>query len=291
MNIFQLSSSGFLMVYVVMGVVLILGLRTWLQREESLDTPSALKMSDPYFIAYLRAGRNEALRVATVSLLDRSLLVQSGETLRTANSKVVRLVQRPIEKAILKFYEKSAEGHRIFKDASAIAACDEYATALQNEKMLADRETFIRRFLPTAIVLATMLWLTWMRVGMAFSAGRRNVGFLVVVTVVLVGITLYFWFRRRTAQGDAMVADLQKLFLRLKTRAKALRPGGESNEVALLAGVFGLSALPAKNFPFLARLYPAKSNDGSGCGSSSSCSSGSSSCGGGGGGCGGGCGS
>ena len=278
------------MVYVVTGVALIFGLRWWFQREESVDTPSPLKMSDPYLIAYLRAGRNEALRVATVSLLDRSLLVPSRQTVRTSNSAAVRLVQRPIEKAILKFYENSAEGHKIFKDKSALAACDDYAKSLKAEKMLAVSETFMRRLLPAAIVLVTLLWLTWTRVTMAFAAGRHNVGFLTVVTVVLIVVTLYFWFRRRTAHGDAMVADLQKLFSRLKTRAKALRPGGESNEVALLAAVFGLSALPAKNFPFLAQLYPANSSSGSGCGSSSSCSSGSS-CGGGGGGCGGGCGS
>jgi hypothetical protein len=94
-----------------------------------------------------------------------------------------------------------------------------------------------------------------------------------------------------------MMADLNQLFKRLKGRAYTLSAGGKTNEAALLAAVFGLSALPATGFPFISTLYPAKNksdSNSSGCGSSSSsCSSSSSSCSsgsscGGGGGCGGG---
>jgi len=42
-------------------------------------------MSDPYLIAYLRSGENEALHGATVSLLDRGLMVAIGENLTDAS--------------------------------------------------------------------------------------------------------------------------------------------------------------------------------------------------------------
>ena len=78
------------------------------------------------------------------------------------------------------------------------------------------------------------------------------------------------------------------LFKRLPERAASLKPGGESNEMAMLAAVFGLTALPAAAYPFVEKIYPKPQSDSSGSGgdSGSSCSS---SCGGGcgGGGCGG----
>src|SRR6185436_11482472 len=85
----------------------------------------------------------------------------------------------------------------------------------------------------------------------------------------------------RTARGDALLADLRTLFRRLKDRAGSLRAGGATADAALLAAVFGLSALPASGFAYAKRLYPrAATSSGSSC-SSTSCGS---SCGGGGGG-------
>lgn len=287
MNPFQLTGFSFLGFYLALGIAVFFGLRAWFRHIETADTPPQQNMTDPYLIAHLRAGANEALRVATVALLDRGLLKSNGETLSTKNGNAVGMANRAIEKAILQRYRHSGEGHDIFKDPSAISACQAYETILRNQRMIADRSTYAKRFMPVTIALGLLIGVTWTKVTIAFSQGRHNVGFLIALTI-LFGITaLVLWFRRRTALGDAMLADLRSLFSRLKGRAKTLRAGGQTNEAALLAAVFGLSALPAANFPFLEKLYPAKSSDGSSCGSSS-CSSGSSCSGGcGGGGCGG----
>jgi uncharacterized protein (TIGR04222 family) len=248
-------------------------------------------MTDPYLIAYLRAGMNEALRVATFSLLDRGLLVAKGEILHRKNDSAAEITQRPIEKAILKRYAKGGEGHDIFADDGAKRACDNYAKVLRDQQMIANADTFKKRALPVVCGIGLLILVTWVKITIAFSQGRHNVGFLTVLTAVFVCVVLWVWFRRRTARGDAMLADLESLFSRLKNRAKSLRTGGQTNEAALLAAVFGLAAVPATSFPFLEKLYPKKSSDGSGCGSSSCSSgdSGGSSCGGGGGcgGCGG----
>ena len=291
MNPFDLTGASFLGFYVLVGIAVVWALRLWLRHQETANATPAQNMTDPYLIAHLRAGDNEALRVATVALLDRSLLVADGEKLKTKKTNAFGTVSRPIEKAILKHYIKSGEGHHIFKDVAAKRACADYATALKEQGLLADTRTYTARFAPVMIALGVLIAVTWIKITIAFSQGRHNVGFLVVLTIFFGIIVLFAWFRRHTGRGDAMLADLRSLFSRLKDRATSLRAGGQTNEAALLAAVFGLSALPAASFPFMKKLYPAKSGDGSSCGSSSdssSCSSGSS-CGGGcgGGGCGG----
>ena len=76
----------------------------------------------------------------------------------------------------------------------------------------------------------------------------------------------------------------EELFSGLQQRANKLVTGGQTNETALLAAVFGLKSISESKFPFVVYFKP-NPKAGSSC---SSCSSGSS-CGGGGG-CGGGCG-
>ena len=285
MNPFDLTGASFLGFYVLVGIAVVWTLRLWLRHQETANATPAQNITDPYLIAHLRAGDNEALRVATVALLDRSLLVADGEKLKAKNTKAFGSVSRPIEKAILQHYRDAGEGHEIFNDVAAKQACADYSKVLKDQGLLADTRTYTARFAPVMIALVVLIAVTWIKITIAFAAGRHNVGFLVVLTIFFGIIVLATWFRRHTGRGDAMLADLRSLFSRLKDRAKSLRAGGQTNEAALLAAVFGLSALPAASFPFMKNLYTAKSGDGSSCGSSSdssSCSSGSSCCGGGG---------
>ncbi len=288
MNPFQLTGFSFLFFYLLFGIAVVWGLRVSIRQLESAGATPQQNMTDPYLIAHLRAGNNEALRVATVALLDRGLLTASGTSLTTKNGKSFGAAQRPIEKAILHHYEKSAESHTIFSDAPAKAACNVYEKTLRTQGLLADAGTYVKRLPLVAIGLAILIGVAATKVSIAFSQGRHNVGFLIFLAFVFAVMAIGIGFRRRTGAGDAMLADLRSLFSRLKNRAKTLRAGGATNEAALLAAVFGISALAVDNFPFLESLYPKRSSDGSSCGSSSSCSSGSSCSGGcGGGGCGG----
>jgi hypothetical protein len=100
--------------------------------------------------------------------------------------------------------------------------------------------------------------------------------------------------------GNRVLEDFRTLFSRLRDRATEVQVGGATNELALLAGVFGLGALSGTAFAQMQTLFPMGTRNrsstwlgscGSACGSSWGSSSGSScgsSCGGGG--CGGGCG-
>jgi hypothetical protein len=110
----------------------------------------------------------------------------------------------------------------------------------------------------------------------------------VAVFLVLLALT----FRRRTALGDDVLADLQQLFAGLNARAALLPADGSSNEMAFVAAVFGIAAATVNpRVAALKDLFPkasSSSSSSSGCGSSCGSSGCGSSCGGGG--CGGGCG-
>jgi hypothetical protein len=125
----------------------------------------------------------------------------------------------------------------------------------------------------------------------ALSRGRTNIFFLIAAAFVF-GYLLYLVANpSRTLAGDAMLADLRQLFSALKHRAASIRSPSGTNELALLAAVFGTASLPAGSGIVPGKLFrkPVSESSSSSCGSStSSCgSSGGSSCGGG---CGGGCG-
>lgn len=288
MNPFALHGFAFLFFYLLVGVAVLWAMRAVMRAQETADTREVPRMTDPYLIACLRAGKNEALRVATVSLLDRGLLVQSGEEIKTKSGNALGMVQRPLEKAVLTKFRAAAGAHELFKDTAAIKACDGYTKVLRSYGLVADARTYAARSWPALAALAVLLGVSAAKINIALSEGRHNIGFLIALMGIFSVLALYWWFRRLTARGTNTIADLQELFSRLKQRKSRLRQGGETNEVALLAAVFGLSALSPADFPFLEKLYPSKSGDGSSCGSSSSCSSGSSCSGGcGGGGCGG----
>ena len=153
MNPFQLTGFSFLGFYVLIGIGIIWGLRAWIRQIETAGAKPQQNMTDPYLIAYLRAGENEALRVATVALLDRGMLIADGEKLKRKKTDAAQLVQRPIEKAILQHYAKSGEGYEIFKDSTARTACRSYAKTLGDQRLIADSSTYVKRLLPVAVAL------------------------------------------------------------------------------------------------------------------------------------------
>jgi uncharacterized protein (TIGR04222 family) len=284
------GSVFFLACFCIAGVVVNWGLRALIRRRETAGAPPQPTLTDPYLIAYLRDGEQEALRIVTIALLDRGLLVAEGAQLKTRDAAAMDLVNRPIEKAVLKRYLAPDDADAIFTSSPAIAACAAYRKVLELHQLIAGRDNYARRLPPTLAALSVVLGICTIRVVYAMMHGRHNVGFLIILAIAFC-VALWSVYRKRlTGLGEAMLEDLKELFGRLKDRANTLRAGGKTNEAALLAAVFGLAALPATGFPYISRLFPAKKKSNSGC---SSCGSSSSSCGsscGGGGGCGGGCG-
>lgn len=285
MNPFALHGFAFLFFYIVLGVMTLIALRFWFKFSEPAksDLP---KFNDPYLIAHLRGGDEEAIKIATISLADRGLLVFEGDKIKRKYGDR-ELAQREIEHAVLKACARPVEGNDVLTDAGAKRACEGYKKSLVDAGLLAGPATYAQRLIGVGAAAVLLLGTATYKVQLALSQGRHNVGFLIALALIFTVILFAVWRVRRTGAGDAAVADMKQLFKRLKDRAGNLKSGGQTNELAMLLGVFGLSAVSASAFPFIEKLYPApRSDSSSSCGSSSSCSS---SCGGGcgGGGCGG----
>lgn len=291
MNPLDLPGPQFLLFYTAVSAVLLLLASRLTARAEPGDVPQ-LGFDDPYLLAYLRGGKDEALRLATISLVDRGLIEVEGGTLRTKASAARARVGRAIEKALLACFEQPAGATSVFLDDDLAAACAGYELTLVKLGLLPDpsiKDARKRRF---AFVGLVLLGLAAVKILVALSRGRTNVLFLVIGAAIATYAAFKLTHPFRTARGDVLVADLRTMLASLKERSRQIQPGGASGEAALLAAVFGIAALPAAGFPYVKKLFPkARSNSGgsscgSGCGSAcgSSCGGG---CGGGCGGCGG----
>lgn len=297
-NPFDLRGPEFLVFYFVLGVAVTAAILALRHRGEPPGV-SAGPLTDYLKIAYLRGGSTEAIRVASVALMDRGLLeVVDAHHLKTATASMPTGLPL-IEEHVIQACRAPVRASGLLDDTTlnAIAADDCEPQLIRAGLLPDDRIKASWRYLR---VMAFLLLgsVAALKIGVALSRGRTNIVFLVILTAIF-GVIVYFVTNPvRTAAGNAMLADLRTLFAALERRAGALRsgPAKGGNELALLAAVFGAGAVPG-GAVLLERLFrkpqPRRSTSSCGSTSGSSCGSGSgSSCGSscGGGGCGGGCG-
>lgn len=301
MNPFDLPGPQFLLFYIIFAGVVIGGLVFWRRRAELSPSAPKLDLSDPYLIAYLRGGEAEVLRVATVALIDRGLLVRVGKQIQRAENASPDSVRRPVEQALLKKYARSGEVSWMFEDDGLMTTCESYGATLKRARLLPDESVNQARLVRLVIACFVLSGVGFTKVMIALDAGRTNVGFLIVLMIAAIAISASISFPRLTESGKAMIADVKSLYSGLRDRASMLNPGGAGIEPMMLAAVFGIGALAGPGFSYAGALFPGakKRSTSNACGtdsscgstcSTSSCSTGSScgsSCGGG---CGGGCG-
>ena len=288
MNPFDLTGPQFLLFYLVLSALVIIALAFLRRSAESPSTPR-IDLSDPYLIAYLRGGEPEALRVATVSLIDRKLLVATGTQIKRADNASTASVRRPIEKELLRKFQHENEAKSIFEDHGLLATCKPYEQTLKAARLLPNESMERGRMTRLGVACFILGGIAVAKILIALERGHTNIWFLVILMGVAIFLAVKFSFPRLTESGKAMLADLQNLYSGLKDRALFLQPGGATIEPMMLAAVFGVAALEGANFSFTKILFPRASKDLSSTSCSAACgSSCGSSCGGGG--CGGGCG-
>jgi uncharacterized protein (TIGR04222 family) len=298
MNPFDLSGPAFLLFYVGLSLI-VLCAAALLRRAFESGPPPNLGEPDPYLLAHLRGGANEAIRVATMSLFDRGLLKASGEMLE-AKSGAVRRARRPLERSILEAFSIAVPAHRVYAHSGPRQACEALAAAATRQGLLPSGKQILARVFLGLGALAILWSIAAIKIAVALGRGRHNIGFLVIMAL-LASLAVWLVLRaRQTTVGRRVIEDYQTLFSRLRERAPSIQVGGATNELALLTGVFGLGALAGPALAEAQVLFPrgskrAAGSRGSSCGaacghlSADSGSSGGSSCGGGcgGGGCGG----
>lgn len=287
MNPFEWTGPPFLLFYIALSVLTVIVMVTLRKSAEPAEPYPILDLADPYLIAYLRGKAQEAARVATLSLVDRGLLEADDDRL-TARKGATKLVRRPIERAILQKFSVSAKATDVFEGTEIAEACEEFRGKLLAARAIPDDDVKQRRLRLFAGAVLLLVAVAIVKIAIGLSRDRP-VLFLTVLAIGAPVVAGLLAFPSRTVAGERLLTDLRALYEGLKARADTLPAGGATNEVALLAAVFGLSALTAQDFGYMSRLYPRAAQTGSSCGttscgSSSSCGS---SCGGG---CGGGCG-
>ncbi len=284
-NPFDWRGPEFLVFYVILGVIVIATVAVLRRRSEPAGAMMA-PLTDYLKIAYLRGGPDEALRIATISLLDRGLVEAVDEHHVKTSSRTMPAGLQRTEERVLETCKDSTRASAIVDDTSLQITvrtdCEGHlvrAGLLPDDTVKADRQWLLMAGMALLAVVALV------KIVIALSRGRTNIGFLIVALPIF-GYLLYRIANpARTLAGEAMLADLRQLFTALKDRMWSIGTPREAQELALVAAVFGISALPGRG-AVSEKLFRRPQSA-----SSSSCGSGGSSCGSScGGGCGGGCG-
>jgi uncharacterized protein (TIGR04222 family) len=302
MNPFDLRGPEFLAFYVALTLLTLIVI-WWLRRSgemrlqpaggtAKLDLvlahthPEVIRsaFADPYLIAYLRGGAAETIRTATVSLVDRGLLTIEAEKIRTSPTGARTEVRKTIERAMLDYCDVSSDPRRLYKDSRLNAACIEYEQQLVSRNLLPDEAVNSDRKRLFNGAIAVLIGVSILKLIVAFTRGRSNVIFLIILTVIAIAAARRVAFPRQTAMGKMFLGEIRNLFSALKLRAAQIRPGGATAELVLLVAVFGINALDGADFAWTKLLFPPPETNSSGSSCGSSCGGG---CGGGCGGCGG----
>jgi uncharacterized protein (TIGR04222 family) len=289
---FDLPGPSFLLFYGLFAIAVIAALYFGRSRYESGPLPS-IDLKDPLLFACLRGGPKEVLSVATLGLIDRGLLHATGRTVTRSTEAKPGLVGRRIEKEVLNYLKTPAQIDAILQDAALLrVASEDYEEQLRRFQLVPDADILAKRFLFLMTASAALVGVGGIKLAVALSASRSNIGFLILMMAVAVFVVFKIRGPYRTAMGDSYLASIRNMFAGLSERASAIRPGSGSRDLLWLTALFGLAAVPTAAFPFVPQLWPKPATaSGSSSGGGSSCGSGGSSgCGGGGGGCGG-CGS
>lgn len=272
MNPFDFTGPAFLVFYIACGGAAC-GALHWLNRSREPQTPTTSVPTDAQTIAYLRGGPDEVLRIAALRLLEDGVLaLGANDTLQLAALDRLPRDASPVDRAICDRFAGGGAASSLF-DSDMIARAREHAAgALERAGLIPDsalREARMRALLTTAAALGAVAAI---RIGVALQRGHSNIQLLLAAAAVFIFIAYRATVRHRTPAGDRALQYLTDTFepLRQRTQEHA-RPA--SADVALVAAVFGLTALPAVPYASAPVLQPKAGSDGSGggCGGDAGC--------------------
>jgi uncharacterized protein (TIGR04222 family) len=290
MNPFDLNGPQFLIFYSCLFLITYVYIKIRIHSKEG-DLPiPKLSTNDPYMLAYLRAGKREALKLATIVLFNRGFLTKDKKSnkLKITKPENADLVSFPVEKSILHVFKRRTSPYEIFESKICEQACEKYQAYFEQHNL--NRNTSIaRERLRIIMIPATaFLLIGAARIVFSLQAGKTNLWFLSIIMVLSFWVFSRIYRTPTTLVRTRVLEDFTALLSPGRKKASTREFKDGLYEQAMFAAVFGLpyEKLPEDLIDLFADKRKSKESGDSGFGwGCSSCSS----CGGGGGcgGCGG----
>ena len=259
-NPFDWSGPWFLLAYLIFGVLVYYLARELLIRQELRNPHAQLSLADdPYRIAFLRGGALEAVKIAAIVLVDRGLLRADGPLLETASTDSLRFASHDIERDVLRLY-LGRQGHskELTAQAEMLPSCRAYQETLTQQELLVGPPLLRRRARITWPAHWLLLTVAAVKAVIAISRQHYNLLFLALLLAVFLLMLRGLRTQAISWSAQRLLTDLRMLFGRLNLRASRLQAGSSSSsaDMALLAAIFGLGALPLSVYAYVAQLYP-----------------------------------
>ncbi len=257
-NPFAWSGPWFLLAYLIFGVLVYYLARELLIRQELRNPHAQLSLADdPYRIAFLRGGALEAVKIAAIVLVDRGLLRADGPLLETASADSLRFASHDIERDVLRLY-LGRQGHskELAAQAEMLPSCRAYQETLTQQELLVGPPLLRRRARITWPAHWLLLTVAGVKAVIAISRQHYNLLFLAVLLAIFLLMLRGLRTQAISWSAQRLLTDLRMLFGRLNLRASRLQAGSSSADMALLAAIFGLGALPLSVYAYVAQLYP-----------------------------------
>ena len=257
-NPFDWSGPWFLLAYLIFGLLVYYLARELLIRQELRNPHAQLSLADdPYRIAFLRGGALEAVKIAAIVLVDRGLLRAEGPLLETASADSLRFASHDIERDVLRLY-LGRQGHskELAAQADMLPACRAYQDSLKQQELLLGPPLLRRRERITWAAHWLLLTVAAVKAVIAISRQHYNLLFLALLLAIFLLMLRDLRTQPISWSAQRLLTDLRMLFGRLNQRASRLQAGSSSADMALLAAIFGLGALPLSVYAYVAELYP-----------------------------------
>ena len=257
-NPFDWSGPWFLLAYLIFGLLVYYSVRELLIRQELRNPHAQLSLADdPYRIAFLRGGALEAVKIAAIVLVDRGLLRADGPLLETASADSLRFASHDIERDVLRLY-LGRQGHskELAAQADMLPSCRAYQDSLTQQELLVGPPLLRRRERITWPAHYLLLTVAAVKAVIAISRQHYNLLFLALLLAIFLLMLRGLRTQAISWSAQRLLTDLRMLFGRLNQRAARLQAGSSSADMALLAAIFGLGALPLSVYAYVAELYP-----------------------------------
>lgn len=259
---FYWNDSVFLPTYALLLVLLIVGHRAWLRWRNRPDAESPRMpspLTDPYAVAYLRGGADEAVRTAVFVLLYRGAL----KHLTKKNLQQVKGFNatglQPLEAQVLTRFDtpRSTQG-LLWESSWTRHLTDAYEARLRRAGLLNHRGPLagrVYRFLVISLLLVTI-------VRSVVSVQMGYTGF-----PLMIGATLIGWFFLRPMWRAQTPLGGRALEQQKQAHQRWMHSAGNVNEATWVAAAFGVAALSAIAYPMAMYAMPImgrRTGDGSG---------------------------